>query len=587
MSVCCVAQEEIMIGNYHFTVNDSNRAIIPYLKFDGNKIVDIRKANEKEKLDIKKYDRLTAIGNDQRWYYVYYAMHDKTASIVPSIENNDDEVYVSGKTLLINGKAYIEFADVLVDETNAKDYLFRVIKNNNEEIVHWKTPDNFFTTKDGKYKYANLGKYEYSPNQEIKIEIYNIKDYSVQSTRSARWVEIENPTVTCSINYQKSNDLTIFSSGDLVTLSGKIEFVPRKGNVNFIDSLNSKFARIVFGDSLLNISISAYNRNLLETVCYLVRKTKEVNDTVFIGRFDKSIEINRELWKNPGKYELQFMPFSVVLRSKQAKKTGMYEKEFQNYLYTFPIEVLPEKNKKIVISQKQLIFYSIALLALGILLFLLLKQQQKRKLQRQKKETTEARLKLQSIRSQLNPHFIFNALSGIQNLMNKKETEKANQYLGTFSRLTRNVLDDSHKEMISIDNEIKLLDDYLKMEQLRFGFQYTIRADDTLEIHNVEIPSMLLQPFAENAVKHGIAHLKGNGLVKIEFKKSANDLVLSVSDNGSGFDANDSYSGMGLQLSKNRVSLLNTIYKNTPLDLQIRSSGKGTEAVITLQNWLS
>lgn len=198
----------------------------------------------------------------------------------------------------------------------------------------------------------------------------------------------------------------------------------------------------------------------------------------------------------------------------------------------------------------------------------------------------EAKLKLQSIRSQLNPHFIFNALSGIQNLVHKNETGKAETYLGTFSRLTRNVLDDSDKEMITLHNEIKLLDDYLKMEQLRFGFQYHILANEDLDRYNIELPAMLLQPLIENAVKHGIASLKANGMITIDFEKSEDDLAIRLTDNGIGFDEVKEYNGMGLRLTRNRISLLNTVYKNTPVGLEMQSGTNGTIVIITLKNWL-
>ncbi len=193
---------------------------------------------------------------------------------------------------------------------------------------------------------------------------------------------------------------------------------------------------------------------------------------------------------------------------------------------------------------------------------------------------------MQGIRSQLSPHFVFNALAGIQNLMNKQETGKATNYLAAFSRITRSVLDNSAKELITIDDEVKLLTDYLQMEQLRFGFQYTIIVDEELDKHNIEIPAMLLQPFVENAVKHGNSSLKENGSIQIEFRKIKTDLRLSITDNGKGFDSGKEYNGLGLQLSKSRIALFNTIYKDTPAQLNIDSSAQGTKVLITLNNWI-
>ncbi|WAC41688.1 sensor histidine kinase [Pedobacter sp. SL55] len=195
-----------------------------------------------------------------------------------------------------------------------------------------------------------------------------------------------------------------------------------------------------------------------------------------------------------------------------------------------------------------------------------------------------AKLQLNSVRSQLNPHFLFNALSGIQNLMNKNEIDKANKYLSKFARLTRNVLHD--KELISLAQEQTLLDDYLQMEQLRFGFGYEIKASENLDLENIEIPSMLLQPFVENAVKHGISQNTADGKIIITFGRQENDLMIAVSDNGNGFDTKKKYNGLGLQLSSNRITLLNSIYKENRFILDKQSSNEGTQISLTLTDWL-
>lgn len=193
-------------------------------------------------------------------------------------------------------------------------------------------------------------------------------------------------------------------------------------------------------------------------------------------------------------------------------------------------------------------------------------------------------LQLAPVRSQLNPHFLFNALSGIQNLMNKNEIDNANKYLSKFARLTRNVL--NNKELVSLAQEKTLLDDYLQMEQLRFGFKYEIKHDENLDLENIEIPSMLLQPFVENAVKHGIALKNTEGNIEITFSRNGNNLVFTVADNGKGFNAEKAYEGLGLSLSKNRIALLNSIYKETPFVLTINSGKEGTKISLTLTDWL-
>ena len=194
-----------------------------------------------------------------------------------------------------------------------------------------------------------------------------------------------------------------------------------------------------------------------------------------------------------------------------------------------------------------------------------------------------AKSELNMVRSNLNPHFVFNALSGIQSLINKNEVERANNYLSKFAGLTRHVLNES--ATISIREEINLLNDYLAMEQLRFPFEYSIDADEDVN-DNIEIPVMLVQPFVENAVKHGVMPLQGAGNINIHFTKHDKDLKITLTDNGKGFDANKTYSGLGLKLSKKRIDLLNKTYAECPIKLDIYSTGLQTSVVIRLTQWL-
>ncbi|MBC9934445.1 sensor histidine kinase [Chitinophaga qingshengii] len=219
-------------------------------------------------------------------------------------------------------------------------------------------------------------------------------------------------------------------------------------------------------------------------------------------------------------------------------------------------------------------------------LFVVVRRKQKRKLKYQEQQTREAKLRLQSIRSQLNPHFVYNALAGIQNLMNKNDNAAANTYLNRFSRLSRRVLEDADRDLITVEEEITLLDDYLKMEQLRFGFVYTITVDNRIDAVNTEIPSMLVQPFVENAVKHGMVTLK-EGHVSVRFENTAKGIKVVIEDNGTGFDLAAATEGVGLELSKNRISLLNEVYKHTPVSLQVGSGETGTTITITLNDWLA
>ncbi|MGY5355289.1 sensor histidine kinase [Wenyingzhuangia sp. IMCC45467] len=176
-------------------------------------------------------------------------------------------------------------------------------------------------------------------------------------------------------------------------------------------------------------------------------------------------------------------------------------------------------------------------------------------------------MQLKSIRSQMNPHFLFNALSAIQNLINKGDNEKANHYLTEFSQLMRLTLDKSEKGLVPLDDEIKSIKKYLEIEKLRFHFNYEINTETSVNIHQTEIPAMLIQPIVENAIIHGLHQKKGNKNLWITFSIKDNCFICTVTDNGVGIKATKIKESIhtnrqkyGLKLAQDRMDLINKNY---------------------------
>ncbi|MEX0315674.1 MAG: sensor histidine kinase [Allomuricauda sp.] len=145
--------------------------------------------------------------------------------------------------------------------------------------------------------------------------------------------------------------------------------------------------------------------------------------------------------------------------------------------------------------------------------------------------------KAKALRAQMNPHFIFNALSSIQYLIINKKNPVAIDYLGKFSRLARNTLESSFETKATLDEEIKMLKDYLELESLRFDntFSYNISVDSSLYGSEIEIPFMITQPFVENAIIHGLLPKKAlDKKLKVNFRKKENFLECEIDDNGVG-----------------------------------------------------
>ena len=176
-------------------------------------------------------------------------------------------------------------------------------------------------------------------------------------------------------------------------------------------------------------------------------------------------------------------------------------------------------------------------------------------------------LEMQALRAQMNPHFIFNCLSSINRFILKNESEAASDYLTKFSRLIRMVLIHSQQAFIALDDELEMLRLYLEMERLRFkySFDYNINFKNAVNPENIFIPPLLLQPFAENAIWHGMMNKEGQGHLTISLSQENNELSCIIEDNGVGrakaaelkSKSVEKKKSLGLQITKERLALLN------------------------------
>ncbi len=150
----------------------------------------------------------------------------------------------------------------------------------------------------------------------------------------------------------------------------------------------------------------------------------------------------------------------------------------------------------------------------------------------------QARVQLKSLTRQMDPHFMFNSLQSISNYVSENDSESANRYLARFAQLMRQSLNYSQVDKISLEDELELLETYLELERLRFGhqFEFEIEVDDRLDLYDIAIPPMFIQPHVENAVWHGIRHriAEPGARVLLKFDKSEEYLVVNIIDNGIG-----------------------------------------------------
>lgn len=197
---------------------------------------------------------------------------------------------------------------------------------------------------------------------------------------------------------------------------------------------------------------------------------------------------------------------------------------------------------------KQWWFYLVCMLGICMLIWYYyysknkrLQEKQQLLLDKQSKEMENIFLKLESLRSQMNPHFIFNALNSIQDYILHNEKKLARTYLVKFSRLIRLYLEHSQKDAISLQEELVALNLYLELEKDRFedSFKYEVAVSKQIDIEQVNIPTFLLQPYVENAIKHGLLHKKDNRelSVTIDIDQNKQQLICVIDDNGVGREA--------------------------------------------------
>ncbi|MBS1948676.1 MAG: histidine kinase [Bacteroidetes bacterium] len=268
-----------------------------------------------------------------------------------------------------------------------------------------------------------------------------------------------------------------------------------------------------------------------------------------------------------------------ILKSQFLWKLSGYKKQAEYMKQADQLAMLDHENK---LKEKELREKSLFQWALaGCLLIVVLagfifywNLELKRKNERLQNANTNVKLnqhiadlEMEALRAQMNPHFIFNCLSSINSFILKNRPEEASNYLIKFSRLIRMVLANSKQQFISIEDELETLSLYLDMEKLRFknSFDYKISFINEVDIANIFVPPLLLQPFAENAIWHGLMHKEGPGSLNIELSTGKKILYCSITDNGIGCakaselktKLAEKQKSMGLQMTADRLALLN------------------------------
>lgn len=227
---------------------------------------------------------------------------------------------------------------------------------------------------------------------------------------------------------------------------------------------------------------------------------------------------------------------------------------------------LARQEEQTVLQQQRLIIYGLVLILTIVLIaaYFIYKNAQASKRANQL-------LALKSLRSQMNPHFIFNALNSVNQFISEHDERTANKFLSEFSKLMRLVLENSQEDFISLQQEEEIIALYMKLEHYRFRdkFDYTLQFDNELNKEAIELPPMLLQPYIENAVWHGLRYKDAKGNLTVRFKKENGNLTVTIEDDGIGRKKSihlktthqKQHQSTGLKNIEERLSILNKVYK--------------------------
>ncbi len=339
-----------------------------------------------------------------------------------------------------------------------------------------------------------------------------------------------------------------------------------------------------------NLSNSIPYRNIADI--YIKRKEFDKADTVLLNalkienrnkNYSEIKKIYSTLLKNAIlnqafikalEYMTNLQEINVINNKKtNEEKSKMLENQYKLF------QSKSEVNQLIRISNKNKIIFGISFGSL-ILLFLVWYQINKNKQLVNQRE----KLNLEQIvlRSQMNPHFIFNALSAIQNSLLDHEPLKSATYLSRFAKLIRQNFDFINQSTISLEDEINALENYMDTQKMRFKdkFDYEIIVDQDINITLLEVPPLLIQPFIENSIEHGFKNKKDKGLIIIKIYRNENKICYEIIDNGSGFKAsNQSKREHALDIFKKRLKLLGN---NDEKSFIISSSPEGTKIKFSL-----
>lgn len=330
-----------------------------------------------------------------------------------------------------------------------------------------------------------------------------------------------------------------------------------------------------------------------EAMAYANKSLEYATETGLLDQTFHSEKLISELHEQLGNYKESLDHYKKYVTARDSINTLANNKKFvraeMGFEYQMKESMIMEKNKR----QRIIMSFSIVggLLLIGLIFVIFNRRQVKRRLTLQK-EVSEYEQK--ALHLQMNPHFVFNCLGAISSFIVQNGTDSALRYLSKFSKLMRLTLEYSKGSIIPIDKEIESLQNYLELEQLRFhdSFSFKINSSPKVEF-NMGLPPLLIQPFVENAILHGLVPKEGYGKIVVDFDVNEGQLVCTITDDGIGLSKSkemkehsvQAHKSMALEITKKRLEIMEaTISKSAQIDIsETQQNGTVTGTKVTLR----
>jgi ligand-binding sensor domain-containing protein len=351
------------------------------------------------------------------------------------------------------------------------------------------------------------------------------------------------------------------------TVNGLIKYSPEEFITNDnLSKTNITKIKLSFKDTTLaNGSVLPYSSNNIsfDFIGICLTNPEKVLYTYKLEGFDKTWSPYTDI--NFVKYD-NLLPGKYTFKVKSCNNEGIWNIEPT----TFSFEVKPPYYKT-----WWFILGSVVIVVGGIILIFRVRLNQLNKKQKAKfeQEVEVSKAELKALRAQMNPHFVFNSLNSIQHYILNSKSEEAAKYLNKFAKLIRLILNNSDKPTVTINEDLDALTLYLELEKMRFEnkFEYKIHVSEEIDGDYDEIPPMLIQPYIENAILHGINPKNGKGDINIRISLVNQFIKISIIDDGIGRDASRAlksllpsvkHKSMGMKITKDRLKILNTIQQS-------------------------